>query len=259
MLDTSALISIFAKIYMWLFPLIAVILFFKTPFFKGWIGEFAVNMIAKLLLNKKEYHLIKNVTLPTEDGTTQIDHIIVSVYGVFVVETKHMKGWIFGGEHQKTWTQKIYRHTQKFQNPLRQNYKHVQTLKKLLGLEDDQVHSLVVFVGENKFKTDLPENVTKGLGYIKYIKSRKQPVLEADRVDKIIETVESGRLARSFKTNRDHVKHVKKIVDDKNNTVKCPKCGSDMVMRESKKGPNQGQQFWGCSNFPKCRGVVKAA
>ena len=57
----------------------------KSPRFKGLMGEFIVNFYTKLLLDKKDYHLIKNVTLPTDDGTTQIDHIIVSVFGVFVV------------------------------------------------------------------------------------------------------------------------------------------------------------------------------
>ncbi|WP_339385147.1 nuclease-related domain-containing protein, partial [Vibrio paracholerae] len=41
----------------------------------------------------------------TEDGTTQIDHIVVSKFGVFVIETKYMKGWIFGSKDQKQWTQ----------------------------------------------------------------------------------------------------------------------------------------------------------
>ena len=64
----------------------------KSPWFKGLMGEFFINLMAKLMLDKNQYHLIKNVTLPTEDGTTQIDHIIVSIYGVFVIETKNMKG-----------------------------------------------------------------------------------------------------------------------------------------------------------------------
>ena len=72
----------------------------NSPWFKGKTGEFIVNILAKLMLNKDEYHLIKNVTLPTEDGTTQIDHIIVSKYGIFVVETKNMKGWISGSQNQ---------------------------------------------------------------------------------------------------------------------------------------------------------------
>ena len=36
----------------------------------------------------------------------------------------------------------------------------------------------------------------------------------------------------------------------------CPKCGGHMVMREVKKGDNAGKQFWGCSNYPRCRGIV---
>ena len=66
------------------------------------------------MLDKNEYHFIKNVTLPIENGTTQIDHIIVSVYGVFVVEAKNMKGWIFGSSNEPMWTQKIYKHSNKF-------------------------------------------------------------------------------------------------------------------------------------------------
>jgi predicted RNA-binding Zn-ribbon protein involved in translation (DUF1610 family) len=196
--------------------------------------------------------------LPTEDGSTQIDHIIVSEYGVFVVETKNMKGWIFGSPNQKTWTQKIYKHSSKFQNPLHQNYKHVKTLESLLGLNDQQIHSVVVFVGDSTFKTDMPENVTYGKGYIRFIKSKTQPVLTDFEVKEITGKIETGRLTPSYKTNREHVKHVKNIVAEKesSNTKPCPKCGSVMILRETKKGQNRGKRFWGCSNFPKCRGVV---
>jgi len=47
-----------------------------------------------LFLPKEQYTVLHNITLPTDDGTTQIDHIVVSRFGVFVVETKNMKGWI---------------------------------------------------------------------------------------------------------------------------------------------------------------------
>ena len=33
----------------------------------------------------------------------------------------------------------------------------------------------------------------------------------------------------------------------------CPKCGSEMVLRMAKRGDNQGQWFWGCPNYPRCR------
>ncbi len=75
---------------------------------KSVMGEFIVNLATKISLDKTVYTLFKNVTLPTDDGTTQIDHIIVSKYGIFVVETKNMQGWIFGSAQQKSWTQKLF-------------------------------------------------------------------------------------------------------------------------------------------------------
>ncbi|NOQ13266.1 MAG: nuclease, partial [Methyloprofundus sp.] len=77
----------------YLAPFFIIARLFKSAWFKGAMGEFMVNFSAKLFLDKG-HHLIKNVTLATQDGSTQIDHIIVSKYGIFVVETKNMKGWI---------------------------------------------------------------------------------------------------------------------------------------------------------------------
>ncbi len=98
-LDFTPIIAQVFTGFLWLLPLFLLIAFFKSARFKGAMGEWAVNLASSLALNKHDYHLIKDVTLPTEDGgTTQIDHIIVSRYGIFVVETKNMQGWIFGGE-----------------------------------------------------------------------------------------------------------------------------------------------------------------
>lgn len=229
----------------------------KSPWFKGVMGEFIINFSVVFLLDKKQYHLIKNVTLPTADGSTQIDHIIVSKFGVFVIETKNMKGWIFGSPTQKTWTQKIYRTSRKFQNPLHQNYKHIKTLESLLNLDGHQLHSVIVFVGDSTFKTKMPDNVTRGIGYAKYIKSKKIPVLTDSQVAEISQKIEQGRLTPSFKTNREHIKHVQKIVEEKQKgqALHCPQCGASMVLRQGKKGKNTGGKFWGCSRFPKCRGI----
>ncbi|SMM99443.1 FIG00856926: hypothetical protein [uncultured Candidatus Thioglobus sp.] len=228
----------------------------KSSWFKGVAGEFVVNVGATLFLDKETYHLIKNVTLPTEDGSTQIDHIIVSKFGVFVVETKNMKGWIFGSPNQKIWTQKIYKHSSKFQNPLHQNYKHTKTLQSLLGLNEIQLFSVIVFVGDSTFKTNMPENVTYGKGCIRFIKSKTTPLLTDSQVKEVTEKIQAGRLAPSFKTNREHVNHVRSIIAEKENIKNCPKCSSTMVLREVKKGQKMGNKFWGCSKFPKCRSVV---
>jgi restriction system protein len=246
--------------YIWYaIPIAILTIIVKSPWFKGSIGELMINLSAKLLLDKKRYRMIKNVTLPTEDGSTQIDHIIVSVFGVFVIETKNMKGWIFGSESQRQWTQKIFKHSNSFQNPLHQNYKHLKTLQSLLNLREDQIHSLIVFVGDNQFKTPMPANVTQGGGYIRYIKSKTIPVLQKQEVRDITIRIKQGRLSPSFKTSFEHVKHVQEIVERKKleSSPRCPKCDGDMVLRTSKKGANLGNSFWGCSTFPVCKGVLK--
>jgi len=257
-----ALFSHLFSTFWWLLLLFIVIALFKSAWFKGFIGEAMVNMLARLFLDKNVYHLIKNVTIPTEDGTTQVDHIIVSRFGVFVVETKNMKGWIFGSEHQKTWTQQIYRSKHKFQNPLHQNYKHTKTLEVALNIDPDKLFSVVVFVGESAFKTKMPDNVTSGGGYVRYIKSKTEVLLTKPDVQQIIQQIADGRLKPSVKTHIQHAKHVREIMATKNETIRpvatktCPKCGSDMVLRTIKKDPKAGNQFWGCSAFPKCRAVA---
>lgn len=253
-IDYSIIITGFLTSYWYFIPIFILLALLKTPWLKGIIGEFQVNLATKLFLNKDEYHLIKNVTLPTENGTTQIDHIIVSKYGVFVIETKNMKGWIFGGEKQKTWTQKIYKHTNKFQNPLHQNYKHTKTLHSYLDIPEDKLFSVVVFVGDSTFKTDMPDNVTYTGGYVRFIKSKKEPLLSEAEVSDLLKMIESGRLIPSWKTNSNHVAHVKTVIEEKKR--KCPKCGSKLVVKAAKKGPNAGNEFLACSGFPRCRYAV---
>jgi len=256
MLDFSAIFaSVLANlVQIWyLIPLVLIILFFKSPFGKGLLGEMLVNFAVNVRLDKQIYHLIKNVTLPTEDGTTQIDHIVVSEFGIFVIETKNMKGWIFGDEKQKIWTQKIYKHTSKFQNPLHQNYKHVKTIESALGIDHSKIFSVIVFVGDSTFKTEMPENVTYAGGFIDYIKSKTDKIIPHNEVNKIVSAIESGRLSRTLKTHKEHVKHVQNIVKEKENKNLCPKCGNELVLRVAKQGANKGNEFYGCSNYPKCR------
>ncbi|SDX58940.1 Topoisomerase DNA binding C4 zinc finger [Collimonas sp. OK242] len=247
---------IFGQVFhsLWyLIPLLLVAAVVKSPWFKGVMGEAIVNISAKFFLDRETYHLIKNVTLPVDDGTTQIDHIIVSKFGIIVIETKNMKGWIFGDAKQKMWTQKIYKHTTKFQNPLFQNYKHTKALEALLDLDNSVIHSVVVFVGDSTFKTPMPENVTQAGGYIRYIKSMNQQVLDTSQVANAIERIQTGRKPASFNTSREHVKHVKSIVAEKANNNACPKCGSELILRTVKSGVNAGSQFKGCAKFPACR------
>ena len=237
-----------------LVPLAILAGFIKSPWWKGKVGEWQVNTAAKLLLKSGDYILLKDVTLPvSETETTQIDHIIVSRYGVFVVETKNYDGAIYGTEKQKMWTQALNKHSKfKFQNPLRQNYKHTECLRTYLELPCEAIFSVIVFVGNADFKTVMPKNVTKQGSYIDYIKSKTDLVLSHDEVAKVVKQIESSRCERGLKTDREHIQRLNDRHQSKSDDS-CQKCGSGMVVRSVKKGANAGRQFLGCSSFPKCR------
>lgn len=242
------------------FVSLAVILFLSLPmvlrsaWFKGRLGEFKVNVGTGLLLDRGVYRLIKNVTLSVGDGTTQIDQLVVSPYGIFVIETKNMKGWIFGDPHQVQWTQQIYRHKERFQNPLRQNYKHVKAVQELLSLGPHQVFNVVVFVGGCTLKTQMPPEVVQGVFTLsKFIKSKRVPVLAEHDLPGLIDRLLDQRLVPGLRTNLSHIRNVKRQASS--NTVDantCPRCGAEMVERTNRRS---GEQFLGCRRYPRCRGA----
>ena len=262
MLDYSMILTSLLQLW-WLLPIIIVILFFKSPIGKGIMGESLLNFLIGLTLNKEKYRLLKDVTLRTEDGTTQIDHIIVSEHGVFVIETKNYKGWIFGNEQSRTWTQNIYGKKHSFQNPLHQNYKHLKELQKLLDLDDDQIFSVVVFIGEATFKTDMPNNVVYPFGLIKFIRSHQITIFTQRDIWKIVEMIEDAQLDKGFTTNREHVQNLRtrsentfeavKVKRELNNNDNCPRCGNDLIIRTAKRGKNIGSKFYGCKSYPRCK------
>ena len=240
----------------WVIPLLVIVTLFKFPVVKGMYGELLVALMLRLFLDKDRYHRLHNVTLPTIDGTTQIDHLVVSEFGIFVIETKNMRGWIFGSENQAQWTQKIFKKTVRFQNPSRQNYKHTKAVEAVTGLESDRVHSVVVFVGDSTFKTPMPSNVLSLGGLVRYIKSFQEPVLDDEAIVLALESIFSGKHAYNWQTHKEHVARLK-TRGDENAARLCPRCGEALVIRQVRSGAKAGEKFWGCSAYPRCRVVQK--
>lgn len=91
--------------------LIPLLIFFAILYLRFNKGKIAEKMVHhKLMQLPEEYHVIDNVLFMSNGRSTQIDHIVVSPYAVFVIETQGYKGWIFGGESTEYWTQSIYGH-----------------------------------------------------------------------------------------------------------------------------------------------------
>lgn len=155
-----------------------------------------------------DYHLMNHLTLRCEDGTTQIDHILVSRFGIFVIETKDYKGWIFGTANQAHWTQVLFRRKHRFQNPLFQNYKHVLAVRQTLDfLPPETIKSLIVFVGSAELKTQ-PAGVFKLPELLDYLHAQTTELISLNRMQFCIGRLETTRLAISGETDIQHVERL---------------------------------------------------
>jgi hypothetical protein len=169
----------------------------------------AKNLMANF--SAPDYHLMNNVTLRVEDGTTQVDHILVSKFGVFVIETKDYKGWIFANPKHTSWTQVIFRRKFKFQNPIYQNYKHVRAVQSLLDfLPAKTVVSVVVFTGEAEFKTPIPDGVFALNTLIEYLLSQKAELLSQNRIQFCVGRLETNRLVLTRQTDIEHIQSLQR-------------------------------------------------
>jgi len=157
-----------------------------------------------------DYHLLNHLTLRLKDETTQIDHVLVSRFGVFVIETKDYKGWIFAGPGDRYWTQVLYRAKFRFQNPIRQNYRHVCAVRELLDfLPPEATQPIVVFTGDAKFKTTIPDGVFTLAEFLAYVERHATEVMSANRVQFCVGRLETARLSITKTTDVEHVQRLR--------------------------------------------------
>lgn len=177
------------------------------------------NQVASELargLDHEKYYILNNVTIPSEyNGSSQIDHIVVSRLGIFIIETKDYQGWIFGGENQTEWTQSLPggRSKFQFQNPLRQNWGHMQSLKGIFpSVSDDMMKSIVVFTNASEYKTPMPENVVNIEALVPYITKFQAQIIPEDTIYTVV-----GKL--TYRAHTNHIstsKHVENLLTHHN-------------------------------------------
>lgn len=164
--------------------------FFDMPELKGKLGEGVVNLANAIILDNQIYQRLNNVTLPLKNGgTTQIDHIIVSIYGIFVIETKKYKGMIFGSPEQGYWTQATYSGKYLFKNPLKQNAYHVKVLANSLALHENHFYSVIAFIGDCEFMTPMPDNV-RHEDFFKYILAQQKVIFDQIQVQEVVKNIQ---------------------------------------------------------------------
>lgn len=204
----SSMVAVFQSVW-WLLPLALLLALGRSSLFKGWLGEKAVESGLGRRLDEHIYRPFHNLIIPAQGGTTQIDHLYLSPYGIFVVETKNYSGWIYGNVKQTKWTQVLYKKKHGFQNPLRQNYGHIKALSALLGLPESAFHSLVVFVGEAEFKTPMPANVCYLGQAVAYVKSFQIGILDGAQIEHAAALLSADEFAATRAKTRAHVRSLR--------------------------------------------------
>jgi Nuclease-related domain len=174
-------------------------------------GEALLSRTLRAHFRAPGYHLLNHVTLPMKDGSTQVDHILVSRFGVFVIETKDYKGWIFADPKQAQWTQVLFKSKFRFQNPLFQNQRHLRAVQALLDvLPPEAIHSVVVFTGEATFKTDMPPGVFTLSDLVAHLRGHTTEVMSLNRLQFCVGRLETARFAISGKTDVEHVESLER-------------------------------------------------
>lgn len=122
------------------------------------------NEICKLIKENIDVYskIIKNVYIESsENKKTEIDIILITAYGIYVIESKNFRGTIVGKENEKNWNV-IYspKYTQDTYNYIDQNKKHINALKDYLEKIEDDFKSYIVLGKETKHNIEYDENKT---------------------------------------------------------------------------------------------------
>lgn len=224
------------------------------------LGEYGERRVSSYLedLPCEDYRVYNDLLIRDGNYTTQVDHIIISRYGVFVLETKNVHGKVYGSGNSEYWKQylpdsgyKRYGFTQEHQlrNPIWQNAGHIKSLRRLVFGINVPVYGIVVFPTETDLYVNCEQPVLHMWDVVPFIKQYRDKVLSTEqmsyyrrRLFEVISTSESDR--------KSHLENVYRNQERRDAAVasgRCPLCGGSLVLRNGKYG-----QFYGCSNYPKC-------
>ena len=218
---------------------------------KGENGENVVMLKLKVLPEDK-YLVMHNVTIPLSRSTSQIDHLVISVYGLFVIETKNYSGSIYGMEHGEYWSQYLPKTKNQFYNPILQNAGHVRALRQYLQcFEPIPIIPIVVFSEKAILKVNCEEStVIKWNHLLQTINQYQEEKLTWDQVKEIGSYLQLVEMTKGQETDNQHLQNLQGMMEGKYKTIEsghCPRCGGELILREGAYG-----KFYGCSNYANC-------
>jgi len=142
--------------------------------------------------------VLDDLMLPSSGrmNTTQIDHVVVSNFGIFVLETKSYKGWIFGGAKQKYWIQVLYKYKKSFYNPLYQNFAHIKAVENLVRplFPNAPIVGLVAFPSAEKLQISGTNSVGRARDIVAKIESYGTEVISDAEKVRIMEILTAANI-----------------------------------------------------------------
>ena len=229
--------------------------------------------------DSKNYVVLHDIRITHNDLIFQTDHLVISRLGIFVVESKNYSGTLIinNGNYEVEYKTK----TIQIESPIYQNERHKFGLEKIFKdlkilpkrfdvLSDPLIYNKVMVSNDTKIKGDIPiEIVRPGQFYdiVTREDSSLNPLKMISLLSKVLGENEIIELANKILSMHKplEIDYTKKYRQKKDNEqvkadnigTTCPKCGSVMVKRKAKnskyKDKYKNSEFYGCSNFPKCR------
>ena len=201
-----------------------------------------------------DYHIFNDVYFNNNGYSSQIDHIIISQYGVFVIETKNYSGDVYGSENAERWTQYLHSNRYEFRNPIKQNQSHVWAIKNVLNISPTSIIPVVVFLNNVELHCSTSSTVIYSGQLYNHITSYSKILFPKDSVERLVQKLNETAI-KDPERKQNHVISVKQSVTSRELQIAnmiCPRCKGQLVERHGKYG-----KFLGCSNYPHCKFTTK--
>lgn len=252
----------------------------------GVIGE--ERVLFELKNSHMEMYVLQDLFLEHNGLTAQIDFLVITPQRNFVLECKNLYGDITitdRGDFIRSFDGHI---KEGIYSPITQNQRHLELIHDLLRSDrnvaenllfdrdfDDTYRSFVVLANpktvlhDSKAPSDVRERIIRADQLVATLKTANNE--KGPGRDKSARSAVQKRAEWFLAQHKDNpVDYAAKYRAMKNpqatpaimqdptsqDAPPCPRCGAPMVLRTAKKGANAGKQFYGCSTFPKCRGIV---
>ncbi|MFC3343086.1 nuclease-related domain-containing protein [Paenibacillus abyssi] len=189
----------------------------------GELGEHKINIQLDQLPKDCRYLsdiMIRNSKSRT--GYSQIDHAVISPFGLFVIETKNYNGEIKGSRDDTYWT---VNNRFKMYNPLKQNYGHIKALESTIkGYPNLTFVSMISFTMRCRFSIDpslrkiesnelivydveLSEFISRKILRMKAV--LKEPILQDSEVMNLFNMIQEANITDPVIRN-EHVDKIKR-------------------------------------------------